>query len=382
MHTGILSRRLVTPLALAFGLAACGDSSPPPPICAEASEPVTVGVTPEAPEADCAGDPGPVGVVFESQATARQAALELARTELLDPNTITVVTCGTGSPVPSTRAQSCTAVFVNGTFLLFDAGDDAQRSIEALNLPVLDLAAVFLTHFHSDHIADLGEVISRSWILGRQGSLPIYGGAGVTRLVDGFNLVYSLDNAYRRAHHGDSAFPTGSEGAHANEIATPDADGTVVYAADGVRVIAFAVNHAPIEPALGYRIEYAGKSVVISGDTTDTPTLRAMSAGADVLVSEVMSKEFAADAECALDRLGDQRNSDIFRDIRTYHIDATELGTLAEEAGVAHLVLTHQVPAVDERLLQTLLFGAPISAVYNGMLTIAVDGTRVSIPVE
>jgi len=146
-----------------------------------------------------------------------------------------------------------------------------------------------------------------------------------------------------------------------------------------VRVVAFAVNHAPIQPALGYRVEYRGRSVVISGDTTDTASLRAMSAGADVLVSEVMNKAFAGHAECALERLGDPRNADIFRDIRTYHIDAAELGALAEEAGVRHLVLTPQVPAVDERLLQTVLFTAPIAAVSTGMLTVAADGTRVSV---
>ena len=104
-----------------------------------------------------------------------QSVADQRRAELLDPTKVTVVTCGTGGPFPSQRAQSCLAVFVNGQFLLFYAGDRAQDSMEDLNLPVTDIDAMFLTHFHSDHIADLGEVMSRSWILGREKPLAVYG---------------------------------------------------------------------------------------------------------------------------------------------------------------------------------------------------------------
>ncbi|HSN83889.1 MAG TPA: MBL fold metallo-hydrolase [Polyangiales bacterium] len=342
-----------------------------------------LGETPPAPSAECSSPPTPISSAIEAQIAATQEAAAQARTELLDTETITVVTCGTGSPVPPrARAQSCTAVFVNGQFLLFDAGDGAVVSMENLNLPLRDLSALFLTHYHSDHVADVGEVVSRSWILGRRSPLPIYGGEAIGRVVDGFNRIYALDYNYRTAHHGDVIFPPDTTGAEAKLILEPGPDGSIVYEENGVTVSAYTVDHSPVLPALGYRVEYGGKAVAITGDTIDTEGLRNMSQGVDVLVSDVMNKSYVEDAECALRRLGDESNATIIKDIRSYHIDVEELATLAEGAGVGTLVLTHQVPALDDPGQIALVFGAPTSAIYSGELIVAVDGTRVTVPVE
>jgi len=373
---------IIATIITLFLLGAYNQSFADEQVCTEAGEHIPVLDTPPASNAFCRRIPSLQSIGFQHQAEQRRNKIENARKELLDRNKITVVTCGTGSPVPSirARAQSCTAVFVNGKFFLFDAGNAAAQSIEDLSLPTDAITALFVTHFHSDHIADIGEVISRSWILGRQGSLPVYGGPGIQRIVDGFNLVYAADIAYRRAHHGEEIFPLNTEGSHAIEIEVPNRGGVLVYNRNGVRVRAFPVNHAPIEPAYGYRISYAGRHVVISGDTTDTPNFRRMANGADILVSEVMNLGFIEDAECALNRMGDTRNETIFRDIRTYHIGVHELADLAQEAEAEHLVLTHQVPAVDGLPLQRSKYIRPIRRTYNkGKLTVAKDGTRVTI---
>jgi len=286
--------------------------------------PLPLGETPPAPAAECPSTPTPISSTLEAQISAAQVTAAEIRDELLDPDVITVVTCGTASPIPPrTRAQSCTAVFVNGLFLLFDAGDGAVASMENLNLPLPDLTAVFLTHYHSDHIADVGEVISRSWILGRRTALPVYGGEAVDRVVDGFNRIYALDYNYRTAHHGESLFPPETTGAGAQLILDPRPEGAVVYEENGVTVTAYTVDHSPVLPALGYRVDYAGKSVAISGDTIDTEGLQNMSQGADVLVSEVMNKSFVEAAECALDRLGNDDNAAIYshREARANHHD-------------------------------------------------------------
>lgn len=342
---------------------------------------IPVGDTPDAPAAVCADPPSPISAVVEAQILAMQTAADSARAALLDPSVITVVMCGTGTPFPSDRAQACTAVFANGKFLLFDAGDGAQRSMEALNMPVDALSAVFITHFHSDHIADIGEAISRSWIQGRTAPLPVYGGTGAARIVQSFNDTYAFDEVYRIAHHGETVFPPGTMAAGAIEITGADENGIEIFNEDGVTVHAYGVVHAPIEPALAYRVEFAGKSVVISGDTIDTTGLRNASAGADVLVSEVMNESLVEEIECAFRRLGQTRNATLFKDIRTYHIDVAELGELAETAGVGTLVLTHQVPSLDGALVDTF-FTNPVAALYSGTLLAAVDGDRVVLPVD
>lgn len=365
--------------------AAVGEDTDP---CADAAmcgecpgeyEPVPLNETPPLPGDPCADPPSPIGRALEAALDTQAGQADASAAELLDPDRITVITCGTGSPVPSDRAQACTAVFVGGQFLLFDVGDGAQQSMEDLGLPLLDLDAVFITHFHSDHIADLGEAISRTWILGRSNAVPVYGPRAIERVVDGFNLVYTADELYRRAHHGDEAFP-GPLPAVARRIDDAGADGTVVYEEGGVVVRAYGVDHSPI-PGLGFRVEYRGRSVGISGDTLDTPGFRALAAGADVLVSEVMNTDFALDTACAFERLGDERNATLFRDIRTYHINAADLGRASAEAEVGRLVLTHQVPAVGGAQAQNL-FGAPIAEAYDGEVVIAEDGTRVRIELD
>jgi ribonuclease Z len=212
--------------------------------------------------------------------------------------------------------------------------------------------------------------------------LPVFGGEAIERVVDGFNRIYALDYNYRTAHHGDALFPTETTGADIRLIPDPGPEGSVVYEEDGVTVTAYRVDHSPVLPALGYRIDFAGSSVVISGDTIDTEGLRNMSEGADVLVSDIMNKSYVEEAECALRRLGEDSNAVILKDIRTYHIDVEELAELAEDARVSTLVLTHQVPALDDDTQIGLVFRGPIAAIYTGELVVAVDGTSIRLPIE
>jgi ribonuclease Z len=90
-------------------------------------------------------------------------------------------------------AQTCTAIFVNGQFLLFDAGDGAMASMRASNLPLDEIDAVFITHYHNDHYSDLGDVMEWSWILGRRLILPVHGPTGITQIVDAFKAAYEED---------------------------------------------------------------------------------------------------------------------------------------------------------------------------------------------
>ena len=152
----------------------------------------------------------------------------------------------------------------------------------------------------------------------------------------------------------------------------------VVYDVGGVVARAYEVDHPPVAPSYGYRVEFDGRSVGISGDTIATPGLRALAAGTDVLVSDVMDKGFTLDTSCALERIGDGRNARIFRDIRTYHIGADELAQLSTDAGVGTLMLTHQVPSLPDAQAQQL-FGPQIASAFDGELVVANDGSRVGI---
>lgn len=380
----VASRLALAVLALA-SLPACNSVSSADVAGLSCTEqgPLPSAERPPAPDAVCPDPPSPLAALVEQRQRATRAAADASAAELQRRDAITVVTCGTGTPIPSDRSQACTAVFANGLFLLFDAGDGAERSMERSLLPMAEVDAVFLTHFHSDHVADVGEVVSRSWILGRTTTLPVFGGEGVSRIVDGISSVYAADDNYRTMHHGEDILPPDVARAEAHRIEDPGEAGRLVFERDGVTVTAFRVNHAPVAPAFGFRVEYSGRSVVVSGDTTATASLRDASRGADLLIAEVMSREVLEAAECTFRKLGDERDRRLIRDIRTYHVATVDLAVLAEAAGVHRLVLTHLVPSVDNDDPRVdSVFAEPIRERFSGEVVVGRDGQRFVVELD
>jgi len=316
--------------------------------------------------------------IIKNQERANEAAAALQR-----PDRITTVLCGVGSPLSQTGAQSCTAVFVNGQFLLFDAGNNALSAMRTSDLPLDELDAVFITHYHNDHYADLGDVMEWSWILGRRHTLPVYGPTGITQIVDGFESAYELEWGYRTAHHGEDIMPPQWAPSEPIAFAPPTDDAAmVIYQQDGVTVKTFRVSHPPIEPAVGYRIEYAGKVIVISGDTVRTPALLTASRNADLLVADVMNKGIVEIMERATRDLGNTDQATILFDIREYHMDVSEVGALAQEANVQRLALNHLAPRPESNRQARRLFQNPVVEHYSGELFVGEDGMQIVIPVE
>jgi len=316
--------------------------------------------------------------IIKNQERADEMAAALQRTDR-----ITTVLCGVGSPISQDGAQSCTAVFVNGQFLLFDAGNNAMTSMNTSQLPLDQLDAVFITHFHNDHYADLGDVMEWSWIRGRRHVLPVHGPTGITQIVKGFRSAYELEESYRTAHHGAELMPPEWAASEAVEFAPPTHDtAIVVYERDGVTVKVFRVSHPPIEPAVGYRIEYAGKVIVLSGDTVRTNSLLEVSREADLLVAEVMNKELVEIMEATFTEMGNRDRAAIFFDVRDYHMDVSDVGALAQEANVRRLALTHLAPRPRFKWQGQSFFGNTIKALYDGELFVGEDGMQIIIPVE
>ena len=228
-----------------------------------------------------------------ADAMARNARQEA----LVDAPELRVILCGTGSPLPNRdRAGPCAAVVAAGKIWLVDAGGGGWRNMNLWNMPNGKLAGVLLTHFHSDHIEDLGEVNLQSWVAGRSIALPVFGGPGVESVVNGFNAAYALDSGYRETHHGATVLPPAAAAMVPHVVqAGPGVslhEGQVadVLNQDGMRITAIGVNHAPVSPAYAYRFDYGGRSVVISGDTKASPDFATAVAGVDVMVHRSASQ--------------------------------------------------------------------------------------------
>lgn len=271
-----------------------------------------------------------------------------------DKEGIAVVMVGTGTPLPGERAQTGTAVFVNGYFFLFDVGAGVVQQCENALLPLDRLDGVFLTHFHSDHIMDLPNVINRSWVLGRKHELHIYGPDGIEEINQAANSFLAIENQYRVDHHGPEIMDISIADAIPNEFNISENAEVIVFEKEGITITAFDVNHDPIEPAVGYVIEYKGRKVVLSGDTVKSEMVGKMAQDADLLIHEVMLMSFQRLLSEELADNNFDRRAEIVGDIQDYHTSPSEVAELANSANVKKLILNHLAPAPDNMFIKKM----------------------------
>ena len=220
------------------------------------------------------------------------------------------------------------------------------RSRHLGRLPLEHLEAVFLTHFHSDHIAALPEFNLNSWVAGRPKPMVVFGPPGVAEIVEGLNDAYRLDLTYRVAHHGEELLPP-SLGVMEAELMEAD----TVLDREDLTITSFQVNHDPVRPAVGYRFDYRGRSVVISGDATVTPGLIDAATGADLLLQDSLSLPLVKSLEKAS---AGSRMEKIFFDIQDYHAHTGDLSGLVAKSGVRQLALYHLVPPPRNALFEKI----------------------------
>ncbi|MFN2376973.1 MAG: MBL fold metallo-hydrolase [Candidatus Binatia bacterium] len=304
------------------------------------------------------------------------------RAELFGEDALRALACGTASPVADPkRASACVAVFAGGKFYVVDTGLGSWKNMALWRIPGDRIGGLFYTHFHSDHIGELGEWNLQTWGAGRPEALRVYGTKGVERLVAGFSEAYALDRDYRTAHHGNEVMNPrkGLMQAMPFTVDPKDPAGLVILEENGLTVRAFLVDHAPIEPAVGYRFDYKGRSVVVSGDTVPSPSLVAASKGADVLFHEAQANFLVAILQEEAAAAGSKQYSRILGDIPTYHTSPVDAAKIANDAGVGLLVLYHLTPPPLNPLVERI-FTRGVSDVRSQGVEVSRDGFLVTLP--
>ncbi|SBS79431.1 Ribonuclease Z [uncultured Mycobacterium sp.] len=242
---------------------------------------------------------------------------------------IDITLLGTGSPmIDPNRAGPSTLVKAGDSTFLVDCGRGVLMRAAAAGIGAANITALLLTHLHSDHITDLSDVITTRWVTTFVPTpLPIIGPPGTKAVVEATLAALAPDISYRIGHHPDITEPP--------SIQVHEYTEGLVWDDGGVRVIAAPTDHRPVEPTLGFRVEYDGATVVLAGDTVPCASLDTLAAGADALVHTVIRADLVA--QIPVQRL---------RDILDYHSSVEQAAATAARAGVGTLVLTHYVPAL------------------------------------
>jgi ribonuclease Z len=265
-----------------------------------------------------------------------------------------VIILGSGSPLPDPqRAGPSTLVRTAAGDLLFDCGRGVLMRAAAVGSGAAAFRALFLTHLHSDHISDLGDVFATRWITSfAPNPLAVFGPVGTNALLRATEAVLEPDIGYRLAHHDDL---TWRPSATVSEV-----DGGVIFEEGSVRVTAAPTNHAPVRPTVGFRVDEGDRSVVIAGDTVPCAGLDELCAGADILVQTVVRRDL-------IEQFGVPRLTDVL----DYHSSVPDAARTADRNGVGSLVLTHLVPAPSPGTEPDWLEQA--AAHFSGRVVLAAD---------
>lgn len=252
-----------------------------------------------------------------------------------------------GGPRPrKTRSASAQVILINGSAYVIDCGDGVARQLVLANVPLPSVRHVFVTHQHSDHNADYGNLLWLAWTAGLRTAVDTWGPPPLRKMTTSFFEMNAYDIKTRIADEGRVPLvPL----IRAHELTR----GGLVTQDENVKVTAALVRHPPVVPSFGYRFDAADRSIVISGDTAPSDNLIALAKGADVLVHDAMYAE-------GIDRLvrGVENASRLKESIMSHHTTAEDAGRVAQAAGVKTLVLSHLVPAEDPAITEKMWIDA------------------------
>jgi ribonuclease Z len=289
------------------------------------------------------------------------AAFGIAALLCAADGSLEVYLVGTGGPeITAERAGASTAIRAGGETLLFDAGRHTLQGLYRAGLPPQSVTKVLLTHLHNDHIEGLPSLWITPWfLLRRQQPLEIWGPPGTRAMVEGMRSMFAHDiekraNDVLRREYLDIVV---------NEIGSGAAVETGAF-----RIEAFAAEHNDGNPSLSYRIIAAGRTVLLTGDTTLTPQLLENSKGADVVVANVAAGTSELEA------------SGTIAPILNKLLRPEQAARLFSEAKPKLAVYSH---IVKKRLAGTpgdaVLMRRTRAAGYRGPLQMGVDGMRIAI---
>jgi ribonuclease BN (tRNA processing enzyme) len=277
-----------------------------------------------------------------------------------------------GGPAIRTGGPSPTSLLLDagGKVYVIDCGLGVTRGYVEAGYSLKALSTILITHHHSDHNLEFGNLVHTAWTAGLATPVNAYGPAGLAGMWPAFCRLNAFDISTRIIDEGR---PDLEPMITVREFA----DGLVMD--DGtVRVEAMRNDHPPVTDSFALRFTVtsgvdAGKVIVFSGDTAHMPEMAAFARNADMLVHEAMLLP-------AVDRLVARvgNGARLKAHLLASHTAAEDVARTAAEAGVKHLVLNHLIPA-DDPAVTDADWEQAVRTRYAGPLTLARDGLKVSV---
>ncbi len=276
-----------------------------------------------------------------------------------------VIMLGVGSPPPLMhRFGAGTLIKAGDKYLLVDCGRGVTQRLWQLGVPLGRVDGLFVTHLHSDHVIGIPDLLLTGWLSspfgGRKGNFNVWGPEGTQSMMDHIRLAYQGDVDIRVKDQGFTL-----EGVTPNTV---EIEPGLIYDQDGVKVTAIVVNHGElIKPAFGYRVDYDGRSVVISGDTKYYPPLAEAAKGTDLFIHAVgaAKPELLASKES-------------WRVILDHHTEPEDVGRIFDQAQPKMAALYHYVTLTNGKIKPPSLddISARLKTTYSGPVTMGADLTR------
>ncbi|MEM9578177.1 MAG: MBL fold metallo-hydrolase [Pseudomonadota bacterium] len=265
---------------------------------------------------------------------------------------------------PDSPLPTASLLQLAGRNIVVDCGIGVTRSLVETGVTLLEIDAIFITHLHSDHLLELGPLIYTAWTTGLKRPIQVFGPAGTKAYWQAFLTSMSFDHAIRIEDEGRIPLD--------QMVSVSEFDEGVIPALDGIGVAALRVRHPPVTDTFALRFDAAGRSVVFSADTCYFEPLAHFARGADVLVHEAMLTE-------GIDALVTRTNGGarLRNHLLASHTPASDVGRIATQAGIGHLVLNHLVP-IDDPAFTSDHWLAEATRHWTGKTTVGQDG--LSIP--